>query len=773
MTTESRASRAEAAEEGADIVWKSIILSVTPKQERPLADRRRGSLEWKLPLAICTVLLIVLTGFVVIAYYAVRRSAVDTADERLRNLTAQFSEMLSGEGPGAIASLRRIAARPEVQSYLSAPDSAKKAATLQALISQSRPERVAAIELWDVDGRRVLAVGDTSRLPGEGLLESAAGRDSGAVGPFSTAGDSLVLPTIVPVLARDHRIGYLVEWRYISASPQETTGILQLIGPESAFILGSPSTGVWTDRTNILPPPPVPLDQLTSGITTYERVGVGRRRALAAPVPGTPWIVILEFSERGVLAPATRFITRTMLLAAGLLIAGFLGIWYIIHRMTFPLRQLTDAAEAISQGDYARRVRFHRDDELGSLATAFNVMAERVQETHRRLEAKIDELRSTQEQFAHAQRMEAVGRLAGGIAHDFNNLLTVILGETELALKLPGENPETALIEIRRAGERATVLTRQLLAFSRRQLVEPVVFSVNEMVVDLEKMLTRLIGEDVKLVTKTAAEIPTVRADRGQIEQVMVNLVVNARDAMPKGGRITIETFTVRLDAAYANSRPDVVPGDYVLVSVSDTGSGMSVEVQSHLFEPFFTTKDRSKGTGLGLATSYGIAKQSGGHIAAYSEVGVGTTMRLYLPCVHQAPEVHSVKVDTLPRGSETILLVEDDLAVRGTAARILANQGYKIIEAGDADSALALIRRNGDPIQLMITDVVLPGLGGRELAEQVAALRPEIRILYVSGYTDDVILQHRLVERDVALLQKPFTASSLASKVRDMLDRG
>ena len=733
--------------------------------------RRRGSLQWKLPLAISAVLLVVLTAFVVIAYLAVRRSALDTADERLRNLTSQFSQILSGEAPPAIRRLDSVAARPEVQSFLVMPDSAHRVAAVQSLRQSPRPERVAAIEMWSDEGGRILAIGDTAHLPAEGLLESLPRRDSGAVGAFTLAGDSLVLPTIVPVTIRGNRRGYLVEWRYISASAQETNAILQLIGSESALLLGSPSTGVWTDRQQVVSPPPVALDQIST-ITTYERPGSGRRRAMGAAIPATPWVMVIEFAEDSVLAPATRFVTRTLLIAAALLVAGFVGVWLIIRRMTLPLRQLTEAADAISQGDYARRVRFHRENELGTLATAFNVMAERVEETHRRLEDKISELRSTQEQFAHAQRMEAVGRLAGGVAHDFNNLLTVILGETELALKMPEDDPGPALTEIRRAGERAAVLTRQLLAFSRRQLVEPVVFSMNELVVDLEKMLTRLIGEDITLVTKSAAEIPTVRADRGQIEQVLVNLVVNSRDAMPKGGRITIETFTVRLDATYAQSRSDVTPGDYVMISVSDTGQGMTADTQSHLFEPFFTTKDRSRGTGLGLATSYGIVKQSGGHIAAYSEPGVGTTMRVYLPCVHQLPDVRVKKEDAIPRGHETILLVEDDLPVRATAARILTNQGYRIIEAGDGAGALEIIGSNGHAIQLMITDVVLPGMGGRELAEQVARLRPDIRILYVSGYTDDVILQHRLVERDVTLLQKPFTASSLSAKVREVLDR-
>ena len=736
-----------------------------------MAERRRGSLEWKLPLAICTVLLIVLGAFVAMAYFAVRRSALDTADERLRNLTGQFARMLSGEGPSAVARLRVIAAQPALASYLHSPDSSRYTAAVQSLTSTTRPERLAAAELRDPGGRRILAIGDTGQLPDEAFLDAIPGRDSGAVGPFTAAGDSLVLPTVVPVMAGSNRVGYLIEWRYVTASAEENSGILQLIGSQSALLLGSPSTGVWTDRARLLPPPPVPLEELTT-ITSYERAGAGRRRALAASVAGTPWFLIIEFAEDNVLAPASRFLTRAILIAGGLLVAGLVLTWLIIHRMTMPLRQLTEAAQAISHGDYDRRVRFHREDELGTLATAFNVMAERVEETHRRLEAKVSELKSTQEQFAHAQRMEAVGRLAGGIAHDFNNLLTVILGETDLALKAPEEDPSTALTEIRRAGERAAVLTRQLLAFSRRQLVEPVVFSVNDMVQDLEKMLTRLIGENIVLATKAAAEIPTVRADRGQIEQVLVNLVVNSRDAMPNGGRITVETFTVRLDANYAQSRSDVVPGDYVMVSVSDTGHGMTAEVQSHLFEPFFTTKDRSKGTGLGLATSYGIVKQSGGHIAAYSEPGVGTTMRVYLPCVQQAAEPRIAKPDSLPRGSETILLVEDDLPVRATAARILANQGYRVMEAGDADGALTILNGGGPAIELMITDVVLPGMNGRQLAEKVAALRPDIRILYVSGYTDDVILQHRLVERDVTLLQKPFTASGLATKVRYLLDR-
>jgi signal transduction histidine kinase len=741
--------------------------------------KRRGfdrhSLEWKLPAAISAMLLIVLGTFLATAYFNVRRSAQEAATERLQTVTRQLAEIMQAEASRAVIALRGVASHSAVRSYLMSPDSANGALAMAVLLPKSRPHRFAAMELWGADGRRVMSVGpDTAAVNNEGLQALGGGRDSGTVGPFLTAGDSVVLPVIVPVMNPDdrHRLGYLVEWRYVLTSPEERKAMLELIGPESELILGSPATGIWTNRSSMVAPPPVPIEQVTAGVTTYRRDSLGLRLAMAAPVQGTPWVLLIEFSERGVLGPALRFLTRSGLIATVLFLGGLFGVWLVVRRMTIPLGELTHVSEAISGGDYSGRVRVKRTDELGRLGAAFNTMAERIEVTHRRLEDKVAELRSTQQQFAHAQRMEAVGRLAGGVAHDFNNLLTVILGETELALATGGANDESSLLEIRRAGERAAVLTRQLLAFSRHQLIEPITFSVNDLVADLEKMLARLIGEDVQLITRPSADVPTIRADRGQIEQVLVNLVVNARDAMPHGGRITIETTTIRLDPEYAQSRTDVAPGDYVLISVSDTGHGMSSEVQSHLFEPFYTTKDRSKGTGLGLATSYGIVKQSGGHIAAYSEPGVGTTMRIFLPRVSQEPEPRVKLENALPKGTETILLVEDELAVRQTTSRILAGLGYRVLEAGDADDALKQLNGQHDQVHLMLTDVVLPGIGGRELADQVSVLRPEIRILFASGYTDDVILQHRLVERDVTLLQKPFNAGTLAIKVREVLDR-
>jgi PAS domain S-box-containing protein len=386
----------------------------------------------------------------------------------------------------------------------------------------------------------------------------------------------------------------------------------------------------------------------------------------------------------------------------------------------------------------------------------------------------ITELRQVEERFLQAQKMEAVGRLAGGVAHDFNNLLTVIFGQTDLTLaELPPDHSAIeALRDVRDAAKRAAALTQQLLAFSRQQLVEPVVFNLNEGVTQLENIVRRLIGEDVEVILLLAPEAGSVKADRGQFEQLLMNLAVNARDAMPQGGRLTLESANVTLDDGYAKSRLEVQAGDYVMLAVSDTGTGMTDEVKARIFEPFFTTKELGKGTGLGLATCFGIVKQAGGHLSVYSEVGVGTTFRVYLPRVG-AVEQKTVqsKPLALPRGRETILLVEDDESVRTVAVRLLEAQGYSVLQARDGEEAMRTLQSSRETIDLLITDVVLPKMGGRELAEQVQAKRPGIAVLFASGYTEDIVFHHKLLDREVALLHKPFTRESIARKVREVLD--
>ncbi len=383
--------------------------------------------------------------------------------------------------------------------------------------------------------------------------------------------------------------------------------------------------------------------------------------------------------------------------------------------------------------------------------------------------------RELEEQLHQSQKMEAVGRLAGGIAHDFNNLLTVINGYGELLLgRLEKDSPEYREIEeIKRAGERAAALTRQLLAFSRKQVLQPKVFDLNEVISRMEKMLCRLIGEDVVFRTVPGADLWNVKADPGQIEQVIMNLVVNARDAMPGGGKLTIETSNVLLDEEYSTKHHPVRPGPYVMLGVSDTGSGMDEETASKVFEPFFTTKEKGKGTGLGLATAYGIVKQSGGFIWVYSEPGKGSTFKVYLPPSGDRGGVLGEDVP-LPgdlRGRGTILLVEDEEKIRKLAADILEKYGYTVLTAGDGDEALRIAGKHRGEIGLLLTDVVMPGMGGAELSRLLRDLRPGIHVLYVSGYTDNAIVHRGVLDPGIAFLQKPYSPVSLARKVKEVME--
>jgi signal transduction histidine kinase len=387
----------------------------------------------------------------------------------------------------------------------------------------------------------------------------------------------------------------------------------------------------------------------------------------------------------------------------------------------------------------------------------------------------LDALRQSEEQLLQSQRLEAVGQLAGGIAHDFNNLLTVITGYSGMELKaMAADDPSRPRIqEISNAADRAASLTRQLLAFSRKQVLQPKVFDLNSVVPEMEKMLKRMIGENIKLSTTLEPNLGNVKADPGQMEQVIMNLVVNSRDAMPSGGQLTIETANVHLDEAFARNHVAVVPGDYVLLAVSDTGTGMDEETQRHVFEPFFTTKAVDKGTGLGMSTVYGIVKQSGGSIWVYSKIGEGTTVKIYLPRVSERAEElkPALTAEDIPQGTETILLVEDARMVRNLAIEILMGNGYQVLEATNGREALRVSEQSQGPIHLLLTDVVMPGMSGRELANRLVALHPEMRVLYMSGYTEDTIVHHGVLEEGINFIPKPFSPDALALKVREVID--
>jgi PAS domain S-box-containing protein len=388
----------------------------------------------------------------------------------------------------------------------------------------------------------------------------------------------------------------------------------------------------------------------------------------------------------------------------------------------------------------------------------------------------ITDRKELEERFRQAQKMEAVGRLAGGIAHDFNNLLMVIQGYADLlADRLPAGDPARRNAEqIQMASQRAASLTQQLLAFSRKQILAPKVLNVHTVVADMEKILRRLIGEDIQLETNSEKDLGLVKADRSQIEQVILNLAVNARDAMPNGGRLTIETANVELDSSFTRAPQVLAPGNYVMLAVTDNGTGMDADTQAHIFEPFFTTKEKGKGTGLGLATVYGIVKQSGGYVWVYSEPGHGATFKVYLPRIEDedSPLVREPsEIRSLQRGSsEVVLLVEDEKGVRQLAREYLETSGYRVIEAEDGHTALELAAMHAGTIDVLLTDVVMPGIGGRELAERVAQIRPGIKILYMTGYTDRAIVHHGVLATDAVLLQKPFTLATLAAKLREIL---
>jgi len=387
----------------------------------------------------------------------------------------------------------------------------------------------------------------------------------------------------------------------------------------------------------------------------------------------------------------------------------------------------------------------------------------------------VTERKRLEEQFRQAQKMDAVGRLAAGIAHDFNNLLTAILGTTELMLEdLPSEGAEReGLLDIRSAAERAAVLTRQLLTFSRQQVVSPQLLRLNELVSDLGKLLRRLLGEDVAIRTTLAPDCGSVKADQGQLEQVIVNLAVNARDAMPNGGRLALETRNVDLDGDYPTERVTIPAGRYVMLAVTDSGTGMDVQTKARIFEPFFTTKPVGKGTGLGLATVYGVVQQSGGHIWLYSELGHGTSFKIYLPRVDavQPTPVAEERLAAARDGTETVLVAEDEDAVRHIIAKALEARGYRVLTARDGVEALALAGRHAGQIDLLVSDVVMPDMNGRELSRQLTEARPTVKTLYLSGYTDDAMLHRGVLQEGVPFLQKPFSLDALACKVREVIE--
>jgi len=529
------------------------------------------------------------------------------------------------------------------------------------------------------------------------------------------------------------------------------------------------------------------LDVHMPGMNGFETASLIRERERSKHTP----IVFLTASDpselaifRGYSVGAVDYLVKPF--APGIL-KSKVAVFVDLFQMREKARQQTEQLAAINQNLERENAERKRAEE--ELRRSHDELERRVQErtaelakANEALQAELAERErmekektNIEQQLRQAHKMEAIGKLAGGVAHDFNNLVTIITGYSDMLLSRIGPENSTRreLEQIKKAGDRAHSLTRQLLAFSRRQMLQPKVLDLNAVVTNLEPMLQRLIGENIELVIELKPGLGQVKADPGQIEQVIMNLAINARDAMLQGGKLLLETDNIELDEAYALRHIPTQPGSYVHLAVSDTGCGMDAATQSRIFEPFFTTKEQGKGTGLGLSTVYGIVKQSGGYIWVYSEHGQGTTFKIYLPRVlAPADSVPPVTHwSSLPQGKETVLLVEDEPEVRWLVRDMLQHLGYTVLEARHGIEAQVLSIQHAGPIHLLITDVVMPQMSGREIAEQLTSEHPETKVLYMSGYTDDAVVRHGVLAAEIAFLQKPFTPEALARKVREVLD--
>ena len=776
------------------------------------------SIKYRLPILIGALLAGIIVACSWASYRAVRASALDVGRERLQNLTQQLSSLLQQSANSISTKTASVANDQLIRSFVRSPETGSQVEVQKLLQQFAAPQDASSVrvELWNAQGGRLIVLPETDTTSFGDLTTEF--KQSSAE-PFRTVGgirmlkDTVGFPTVAAVKGDDGKAaGYLVRWRKLASSADTRQQMTRLLGTSATLYFGNQTDDVWTDLAGIVPKPAIDL-RAKDDVSTYMRDGGTSVIGLARPIGGTPWVILIEFPDDVVLKPVSGFMKRMIVIGLFLFVMGVTGAIVLSRSIARPLHELTAGATAISGGDHLRTVNVHQQDELGKLATAFNAMVEKLRESQRELEHKVQErtaqleeanrqleglsqshaqkrsiaekertdaleaLEIKEKQLVQSQKLEAVGRLAGGISHDFNNLLTVILGYSDISRRnlKDGDPLQRNLDEIIKASERAASLTRQLLAFSRKQVMQPKVFDLNTIVTDLERMLRRMIGEDIELRVSPQSDLGNIKADPVQLEQVIMNLVVNARDAMPKGGKLSIETTNVYLDDSYAREHVSVAPGNYVMLAISDTGSGMDEETRQRIFEPFFSTKEPGKGTGLGLSMVYGIVKQSGGNIWVYSEAGRGTTFKIYFPRVTAEAEDYkrSAKALEVPKGSETILLVEDADLVRTLARQVLESAGYKVLEAANAEGAIQLCRsRNGhQKIDLLLTDVVMPGMSGNDMSKILVAKQPGMPVLYMSGYTDDAIVQHGVLEAGINFIQKPFSPGALAMKVREVLD--
>jgi signal transduction histidine kinase/ActR/RegA family two-component response regulator len=729
-----------------------------------LFRRRWHSFDRKLPLLASGLVLVTALTLVATAYYRVERTLLSAAETRLEATGGTTARLLLRPG------LRResgptVAYLPLIEFLRHGRGRADAMAVLRA--PQATGENKAYAALLDARGRTVLEFArDTfpaPRWPSAAVAAGLVRGDSATISPFepygSGAGYSRVRPLHAP--GDTTTLGYFVAaYPFGSATASEFRDI---VGGGVDLRVGIPGHGVWTDLERLVPTPDVPAGE-----------GLRVRNdsiMVVARMSGTAFVVWLAQPVSGVLAPVRTMLWNVIPLGLGIAVLGALLMWRMARNITRPLAQLTDVAEGVARDSHS----MPRTDEMPA-AIKHGDEITRLRFAIERMSDRVAERQALEAQLRHSQKMEAIGRLAGGVAHDFNNLLTAIRSYADLLLEdmTPYDAKRNDVNEIRRAAERAATLTAQLLAFGRKSFLQPRVIETREVLTDLQAMLRRLMVEDIMLDVRASDGLWAVRADRGQLEQVIVNLAVNARDAMPGGGILSIRAENVVVDAPRDTGHGVVTPGEYVAIHVTDTGSGMDATTQNRVFEPFFTTKSVGRGTGLGLATVHGIVAQSGGVITVQSEVMRGSTFTVFLPRAHgAAPTPTSGGRAMEAKGeSETVLLVEDEASVRALARRVLVRGGFRVLEASTPTEALRLANEHAPEIRLVLTDVVMPEMSGPALAEQIQGIVPGVRVLFVSGYTDDEVVSRGLGTADIDLLQKPFSAQQLVERVREALDR-
>jgi PAS domain S-box-containing protein len=863
------------------------------------------SLSWRLTITIILIGVTVMLLFAGAAYRVVEMALMRTSADRAQRVANDVAEMLGRAMRQSREDLRQMASRTELRDFVQQPDNSTFPADLSARLNATPIPGVRHVAIWNDKGRRLFdLVRRAPGFPDTEVLPDPAPPSAVGYAPLKIAGDFTFTDIAEEIrdgsTADARRIGFILV--RTSVTPNPNGDVSRLMGPNARLLLGNRSGDVWTDLAHPVPGPRIDLSgaQLSRYTDASGAVKIGAR----AEVASTPFIVWLEFPRAAIVAPAWTFFRGIATIGLLLVVAGSIVIRVVAHRLATPLVDLTNAAESIAAGDYARRAPgTTRRDEIGRLSSAFNVMADHVQSTHEGLETRVrertaalealqtaeaalveserafrstfddaplgiaqisvdgrwmrvnrhlesilgwraDELagkslfdvfdtadvkldlataasepgqreqrvrrkdgqfvwvrltisplrsnsgkprhliviledvserRRLEERLRESEKLEAIGRLAGGVAHDFNNLLTAIIGYAQLvADSLDHNDPKAEDVdEIIKAAERSAALTGQLLAFSRKQVLMPAILDVNALVRETAVLLRRVIGEHIDLITTLAPDLDPVSADRTQLEQIVINLAVNARDAMPSGGRLTIETANVLIGEASESHQAVSEPGRYVMLTVNDTGVGMDADTKLRVFEPFFTTKEQGRGTGLGLATVYGIVKQSGGFIDVQSEPDQGAMFRLYLPAVPGATAAIARRdaKQSMKLGNETILVVEDERAVRSMTRVILERAGYHVVEAAAPEEAHEIFRSRASAIDLMISDVVMPGAHGPALFKQLVVEHPSLRVLYMSGYADDEIIRAGRLEGGENFMEKPFTSQRLLEKVREILD--